>query len=147
MTTELKVIEIIYNTCYGRLTISDATLQRYKEITGNELPSYDNYYYPPCREPDSHCIDEEEREDPALVQAVKELGEKANGKHSRLRITTVVSGYYSISEDDGIEKVAFTPRYTINDIRVILDDAEIEDKLDAIRRIFTEKMIQPENYI
>lgn len=45
-----------------------------------------------------------DRHDPALVQVVEELGEKASGRYSKLRIAEV-SGAYRITEYDGYECV------------------------------------------
>lgn len=45
-----------------------------------------------------------ERHDPALVQVVEELGDKASGRFAKLRIAEV-SGPYRIDEYDGFESV------------------------------------------
>jgi hypothetical protein len=45
-----------------------------------------------------------DRHDPALVQVVEELGEKANAQFAKLRIDEV-SGPYRIDEYDGFESV------------------------------------------
>lgn len=45
-----------------------------------------------------------DRHDPALVQVVEELGDKANGKYAKLRIAEI-SGPYRIDEYDGFESV------------------------------------------
>jgi len=48
-----------------------------------------------------------ERHDPALVQAVEELGELANGKHAELAIVEIPDDVeYTIEEYDGNEHVA-----------------------------------------
>lgn len=47
------------------------------------------------------------RDDPALVQAVEELGDKANGSHAELAIVQIPDGVnWEISEYDGREHVA-----------------------------------------
>lgn len=47
-----------------------------------------------------------DRTDPALVQAVEELGDRANGKYADLKIAEVSSGSsYRIDEYDGAESV------------------------------------------
>lgn len=47
------------------------------------------------------------RNDPALVQAVEELGSKANGKYSELKVVDVPDNLlWHISEYDGCESVA-----------------------------------------
>lgn len=46
------------------------------------------------------------RTDPALVQAVEELGDKADGAHADLRVVEIPDGVsWEISEYDGIERV------------------------------------------
>jgi len=48
-----------------------------------------------------------ERHDPALIQAVEELGGKANGDHAELAVVEIPDGVeYSIEEYDGNEHVA-----------------------------------------
>jgi hypothetical protein len=47
------------------------------------------------------------RDDPALIQAVEELGKKANGDHADLKVVEIPDGVeYSIEEYDGMEHVA-----------------------------------------
>lgn len=47
-----------------------------------------------------------ERHDPALVQAVEELGDAASGKFAKLRVVEVPDGgKYRIDEYDGLESV------------------------------------------
>jgi len=48
-----------------------------------------------------------DRDDPALVQAVEELGDKANGKHAELRVVEIPDGVdYVVEEYDGMEHIA-----------------------------------------
>jgi hypothetical protein len=48
-----------------------------------------------------------ERHDPALIQAVEELGDKANGDHAELVVVNIPDGVeYTIEEYDGLEHVA-----------------------------------------
>lgn len=54
-----------------------------------------------------HRVD---RHDPALVQVVEELGDKANGNYAKLRIAEV-SGPYRIDEYDGFESVETSDSY------------------------------------
>lgn len=52
-----------------------------------------------------------ERDDPALVQAVEELGERANGTHAELAIVEIPDDVeYTIEEYDGNEHVAESHR-------------------------------------
>lgn len=85
--------KIVYNACYGGFGLSPTALNRYKEIKG---------IYPD-KEIYGHGID---RCDPALVQVVEELGDKANGVFSKLRVEQLPEGTkYRIDEYDGYERV------------------------------------------
>ena len=53
-----------------------------------------------------HCRDIE-RNDPALVKAVEELGDKANGKHAKLDVIEIPDGIdFEVEEYDGKEWVS-----------------------------------------
>lgn len=81
--------KIVYNACYGGFSLSDAAIERYAEIKG--ITIYDRAI---------------ERNDPALVQVVEELGDKANGSCTELFITDIPAGtLYRIDEYDGLESV------------------------------------------
>jgi hypothetical protein len=55
---------------------------------------------------DSLDEDDIERDDPALVQVVEELGDRANGRHASLAITDVPKGkLWRIDYYDGLECV------------------------------------------
>lgn len=85
-----KMTKIVYNACYGGFGLSQEAVIRYREITGAEAP-YDRAI---------------ERNDPALVQVVEELGSKANGSCADLCIAEVPAGTrYRIDEYDGLESV------------------------------------------
>lgn len=46
------------------------------------------------------------REDPLLIKVVEMLGDKANGRHAKLKIVEIPDGVeYEIDEYDGIESV------------------------------------------
>jgi len=118
--------KIVYNAGFGGFSLSEAAIDRYAEIKGITL--YDGQYLCPKEEYDAihdeeiknpigpdrfaktealyfsdRCID---RTDPALVQVVEQLGDKANGSCAKLFITDVPSGTkYRIDEYDGLESV------------------------------------------
>jgi hypothetical protein len=85
-------MKVVINACYGGFRLSHEAVAAYAEGT-EEINSY-------SREP-------EFRSDPKLVAIVEELGERAAGRYSELKIVEVpddVSWY--IDEYDGMEWVA-----------------------------------------
>jgi hypothetical protein len=85
----------VYNTCYGGFSISLAALERMQKLGfKGKAGIYEKYV----------ALYDCARHNPILVQAVEELGPKANGIHADLRIATV-SGPYRIEEYDGSEAV------------------------------------------
>jgi len=84
--------EIVINNCFGGFRMSEEAEKRFKEIAG-------------------YAVDfggkDLERDDPALVQVVKELGNEANTFVSNLEIVEVPDDVnWFIEKDDGLEWVA-----------------------------------------
>lgn len=90
---ELKGIRrVVINNCYGGFGLSDAAVERYKELTGIT----DNLFYY-----------EVARDDPYLVKIVREMGEAANGRWANLKIVEIPADIeWWVQEYDGIEWVA-----------------------------------------
>tara|TARA_R110000822_G_scaffold5031_11_gene21854 strand:+ start:8272 stop:8562 length:291 start_codon:yes stop_codon:yes gene_type:complete len=83
--------KIVYNACYGGFGLSNEAIVRYAEIKGLGPVAKRKRI---------------ERNDPALVQVVEELGDKANGGCAELRIIDIPAGtLYRIDEYDGAESV------------------------------------------
>ncbi len=101
------MVRVVYNACYGGFSLSNEAMDRMVELGYEGLilnPEYDQNpktmfntykYYNDYDVP---------RHNPILVQVVEELGEKANGMCSELRIEEV-DGPYRIEEYDGFETV------------------------------------------
>jgi hypothetical protein len=91
---ELRGIQrIVINTCYGGFGLSEVAEQRYKELAG--ITNSDWSYYDVARN------------DAYLVQVVRELGSRANGRHSNLKIVEVPADVdWHITDYDGNEWVA-----------------------------------------
>ena len=135
-----KMAKIVYNDCYGGFSLSDEAIMRYAEIKGITLYSskskygLTNYYL--CTPEEYERIEAEEsanptapgryarsnamyfcdrdidRDDPVLAQVVEELGDRANGRHAKLRIFEVSAGtLYRIDEYDGSESVMTQDMY------------------------------------
>ena len=82
--------KVVYNACYGGFGLSSEAVARLKELGSTINDTYLPWEFP--------------RHDLLLVQVVEELGDKANGWASKLRIANV-SGPYRIEEYDGLETV------------------------------------------
>ena len=85
--------EVVISTCYGGFGLSWEAKQMYKRIIG--MDEYD--------ELPSATIN---REDPALVEVVRVLGDQTNDGYSNLQIAEVTTGDgYMIEEYDGFESI------------------------------------------
>ena len=123
---------VVYNACYGGFGLSAEAVRRYAEIAGITLYEYTDEFgftawYRVPREEYERLLAAGEREaanaayfsvydllrtDPALVQVVEELGERANGSYAQLFIADVPSGTrYRIDEYDGLESVMTVDDY------------------------------------
>jgi hypothetical protein len=91
---ELRGIRrVVINDCYGGFGLSDEAFNRYRELTGNTDPVF--LYY------------DINRDDPYLIKIVKEMGDRANGPCSQLKIVEIPADVeWIIQEYDGIEWVA-----------------------------------------
>jgi hypothetical protein len=86
----MDMIKIVINRCYGGFGLSAGALAIHASRTGKELYDW-----------------EIPRDDPILVEIVEELGERANGPHSILKIVEVPEDVnWYIEEYDGLEWVA-----------------------------------------
>jgi hypothetical protein len=133
------VTKIVYNACFGGLSLSDAAVKRYAEIKGFALypekgPLTTYWLIPPEERvniPDGaewHTLSLEERQayneryskevfqprdlprhDPVFVQVVEELGPAANGRHAELRIAEVPSGSLYRIDEYGGSESVMTP--------------------------------------
>lgn len=108
-------MKIVINADYGGFGLSHEGIVRYAELKGlnltivDRVDSYVDYnYYIGRIEDDNHFWDDDiARDDPALVQTVEELGEKANGKYSWLKVVEIPDDVdWYIEEYDGDEWVA-----------------------------------------
>ena len=90
--------KVVYNSCYGGFGLSEKAKNLLNELKGEEVCYYDL-----------------PRHDKDLVAVVEELGSEANGMFACIKIATINSDRYRISEYDGWEQV-ITPeeeRYVI----------------------------------
>lgn len=89
--------EVVVNNCYGGFSLSEEAKAAYNaKAEALEVGSS-----APFRTDDELC-----RDDPLLVEVIKELGERANGRHAKLCILTIPDDVdWTIGEYDGKEWV------------------------------------------
>lgn len=134
-------MKVVYNGCFGGFGLSHEGIMRYAELKGLKLypfvdqrdkdgrllfgkvkPAADidlssaylvHYCTAPEYSNDSYWSGRDiERNDPALVRVVEELGKKANGHCASLKIEDVPTGsLYRIDEYDGNESVMTQGEY------------------------------------
>lgn len=112
-------MRVVYNTCYGGFGLSKEGLMLYndkRKQAGLSVAEWDGQI--------------KNRHDPILLDVVDELGEKANGNFSKLKIREIPDEYancYNIREYDGQESVVCDPcrlvqsRLKGNNIKVLSD--------------------------
>lgn len=133
--------KIVYNACFGGFSLSHDGIMRYAELKGIKLYPFVDGRTPdgridlrsqrPATDSEAraafcthYCTTPEysndhywhgrdiERHDPALVQTVEELGDKANGQCAKLKIEELPAGtLYRIDEYDGNESVMTNSDY------------------------------------
>lgn len=112
--------EIVINACYGGFGISHEAEDAYVSRTGLDPEDLDR-----------------RRDDPVLVQIVKELGIRANHDYSKLKIVRIPSqyaGFYHIDEYDGLESVRIDyASYKIQGAKTMLRNASLT-KTERITR-------------
>ncbi|MCU0289421.1 MAG: hypothetical protein MUF15_23865 [Acidobacteria bacterium] len=84
-------MKIVINSCFGGFGLSSLAIKKYCELIGkNKVDIYDI-----------------PRDDKNLIKIVEELGAKASGKSSNLRIVNIPDDVeWEIEEHDGIEWVS-----------------------------------------
>lgn len=104
--------EIVINSCYGGYGLSEAAMLRYAELSGFKLfkkksGSLNLFYKSADFEENDFFSDYSiERDDKILVQVVKELGERANGDFSQLKVVEIPDEVnWEIDEYDGRETI------------------------------------------
>lgn len=107
-------MKVVINQCYGGFGLSDKAFERYLGIKGIAFESYVTEYDNRLYYKAGHLKDEEynlseydiERNDPALVQAVEELGIEANSQYSSLKVVEIPDDVkWYVSEYDGWETI------------------------------------------
>ncbi len=103
--------KIVINSEHGGFGLSDLACRRYLELNQmtweereNEYASQGPLFYVNEKFWSDRNID---RDDPALVRVVQELGESANGRYANLKIVEIPADVqWEIQEYDGLEWIA-----------------------------------------
>jgi hypothetical protein len=126
-------IDIMYNTCYGGFSLSQAAIDEYKRRC------------PDGKNPRMYQMD---RDDQVMVQIIKEMGRKANGQFSDIRLQSIPVEYrehYKIEEYDGLESVVIDHNaFQVAAIKSLVRDRTLSkaDKLARITAVVTQ--MEPE---
>jgi hypothetical protein len=107
-------MKIVINSDYGGFGLSEDGIREYGRRAGLTLveDGPDNFgsihFYKGFKDSKNYFSDYDlERNDPILVSVVEDLGEKAFGLYSKLKVIEIPDGIeWFISEYDGIEHVA-----------------------------------------
>lgn len=109
-------MKVVINRCWGGFGLSHEGVVRYAQLKGLDLTVVEKEnttfgkfdYYLGAVDDDNYWSEYNiERSDPALVQTVEELGEKADGSFSELKVVEIPDGIeWYIHEYDGMEYVA-----------------------------------------
>lgn len=107
-------MKVVINSCFGGFGLSDKAFERYLDIKSIAFESYvsefgNRMYYRAgyFKDDDFHLsVYDIKRNDPALVQAVEELGMEANSQYSSLKVVEIPDGVkWYVDEYDGMEKI------------------------------------------
>ena len=110
-------MKVVINRCYGGFGLSDEAVELYAKIKGINLSPRQkssfaggSHWYIDDIHDDEHYFCSysiESRDDPALIQVVESLGERANGWAADLAVVEIPDDVkWHIHEYDGIEHVA-----------------------------------------
>ncbi len=101
-------MKIVINDCFGGFGLSDQAFRRYAELKGGlhitEIPPYPVYTDPGFTKP---LYDFQiQRDDPALVQTVEEMGEEASSRLAKLKVVEIPDGIeWELDDYDGMESI------------------------------------------
>jgi hypothetical protein len=106
--------KIVINNCHGGFGLSDEATEHYAKIKGLDLGRRDSkwafsneyeYFFPETGE--SFHSRDIERDDPALIQTVQDIGSESGGRFASLKIVEIPDDVkWQIDEYDGLEWVA-----------------------------------------
>ena len=127
--------EILLNGAFGGFSLSKEAVAKYNEKLREINPEHKD-----LRDRDYILQSYQHRMNPILINIVKELGDKANGKHCKLYIESFNSefkNYIKIHEYDGQEDIEIdTNSYRLDLIKeVVNSELSSDDKIIKIKNI------------
>jgi hypothetical protein len=88
----MQIRKVVINTCFGGFSLSKEAIQLYARSRGILTEDF--------------SVWELERDDNTLVAVVEQLGKKANGDYSKLKVVEIPADVqYTIEEYDGVEHI------------------------------------------
>ena len=107
-------MKIVINKCYGGFGLSEEAVLLYAKKKGLNLIverdkglKINHYYLNEKKDGNYFCERNIQRNDPVLIEVINELGEKADGTYSQLKIVEIPDDVeWIIEEYDGKEWVA-----------------------------------------
>jgi len=105
-------MQVLINKCYGGFGLSDDAIRRLFELKGwkcieEKRDDTNTFFYKDVKSDESFFWETNlERNDPEMVQVVKEMGDKANGRFAELKIVDIPDDVrWYVEEYDGMESV------------------------------------------
>lgn len=84
--------QIVINRCFGSFCLSDEAIELFVKLKGIHINQMNDNFT---------------RDDPILVKVVQDLGSRANGEGSKLKIVEIPDDVdWCIEEYDGVEHIA-----------------------------------------
>lgn len=112
---------VVYNACYGGFDVSDVAYERIRERKNINPTKFEEEY--------QYKLSGIPRDDEDLVEVVRELGDQANGKCAKLKISEKnPKEFWEIDEYDGSEYVTMDYRKILNEMSNILKSSKSAEK-------------------
>jgi len=106
-------VKVVINRCFGGFGLSKACVLRSRELGYDPAPYMDQLMEDSFfKRHNSWGSYDTDRANPRLIQAIEELGVKANGEHAELMVVEIPDGtQWEIQEYDGMERLTAPIHY------------------------------------
>lgn len=133
LNTPLKVIPVIIHSTYGGRKFSQQVVDLYNQQTDR------NNRFKRCKYLlNNMFLTDENREDPILVEIVKELKSLASDNpRSVFKVVEAVKDYYVVDEYDGLETLYFNDGVCVDIKKVVMDsNSTDQEKIDILQKCY-----------